>query len=85
MLYEVITYHHHLGINQWNKEQMHDYSKDTVEIDDFEIRFPTPKDVDQVVDSLTKNHYTVYQQDGEVMVIDPVGIKVHLTSRSNIQ
>ncbi|HPJ24412.1 MAG TPA: VOC family protein [Bacillota bacterium] len=72
-------YHHHIAFNQWNKFDMAIHRDDDVDINDFTIQYPNEEILGETVGRLIENGLTLFNQDEQAFVYDPMNIKVNLS------
>jgi catechol 2,3-dioxygenase len=74
-------YHHHLGTNTWASGAPL-ATDDDARLLEWEIVVPTDSDVDAVARSLESNGDSVQRDDADVIVHDPWGTRVRVTSNT---
>lgn len=73
------NYHHHLAFNQWNRNKMMEHQNDDVDIDQFTIQYPSEQAMYNVIRQLSLNQVTVLNDNEQIVVYDPMNLKVVLT------
>jgi len=72
-------YHHHLGFNQWNKNKMIEHQTDDVDIEEFTIQYPSKQEMYSVIKELNSNQVAVLNSQEQMIIYDPMNMKVVLT------
>ncbi|RHH71247.1 MULTISPECIES: VOC family protein [Vagococcus] len=72
------NYHHHIALNTWSGTQIKHAEKTETGIESYSIVFPSEEKRQETVASLRELGVPVMEEENEVTVFDPSGIKLKL-------